>query len=54
VYACLNAFYNSELNKVPFSTGNTVKNAIEQFVFGNERVINYDVEAWPANIGCAK
>jgi len=31
-----------------------VKAAVELFVFGNERVVYYDVEAWPANIGCAK
>ena len=54
VYACLNVFYNSPLQRIPALVENTIKTAVEMFVFSNERVVNYDTEPWPANIGCAK
>ena len=54
VYACLNIFYSSDFQKVPEIVGSTVKSAVEAFVLGNERVVKYDLEAWPANKGCAK
>lgn len=54
VYACLNVFYSSDFQRVPELVGSTVKSAVEAFVLGKERVVSYDIEAWPANKGCAK
>jgi hypothetical protein len=54
VYACINLFYDSDFQKVPAVVGHTVRAAVEAFVFSNERVVNYDVQSWPANVGCAK
>lgn len=54
VYACINLFYDSDLQRVPAVVGHTVRAAVEAFVFSNQRVLSYDLQAWPANVGCAK
>ena len=53
VYACLNDFYDSSNQKVPGKNGFTVHDAIEAFVFKNQRVLAVDTSGWPANSGCA-
>jgi len=46
--------YNSDLQKVPESTGYTVKKAVEQFVFEKEKVMKIDTQTWPNNSACAR
>lgn len=53
VYACLNAFYDSPFQKIPTTIGLTLKDAIEQFVFEDKRVLSFDAKGWPSNTGCA-
>lgn len=52
-YACYAGFYNVSAQKVPQLVGSTVADAIERFVFGNERVVAVDQVDWPANEPCA-
>jgi hypothetical protein len=35
-------------------TGPTIKQAIRNFVFANQRVRVNDTAAWPGNYGCAR
>ena len=46
-------FYESPLQKVPETRGLTMQEAIFQFVFEGKKVLNIDVESWPANTACA-
>ena len=46
-------FYESPLQKVPETSGLTMQEAIYQFVFQNNKVLQIDVESWPANEACA-
>ena len=44
VYACLDGFYDSSLDKIPEVVGLTAREAIERFVFDNqERIIATDL-----------
>lgn len=52
-YACFADFYNVTSQKVPQMTGSTVAEAIDRFVFKNERVVIIDKDPWPANQPCA-
>jgi uracil DNA glycosylase len=52
-YACYGGFYNVSAQKVPPVTGSTVAQAIERFVFDNERVVLVDQDPWPKNQACA-
>jgi hypothetical protein len=47
------SFYNSPLQQVPMNSGNTMKSAVEGFVFDNKRIVNIDLLSWPANAPCA-
>lgn len=48
-----NNFYESPLQRVP-QGGNSMQHAVEAFVLRGEKVVDIDVEAWPANTPCAK
>lgn len=52
-YACYAGFYNVTTQKVPSLTGSTVAQAIERFVFNDERVVIIDNDPWPSNQPCA-
>ena len=54
VYGVWGEFYDSAAQKVPESSGMTVREAVERFVLGGERVNRQDAGPWPANSGCAK
>ena len=50
VYPIYDMFYNDEKEEVK---GIKLKDALERFVFNEERVIEVESEPWPANTGCA-
>ena len=52
-YACYHNFYNVSSQKIPENTGSTVAEAIDRFVFHNERVVLVDQDPWPKNEPCA-
>ncbi len=52
-YAVFNDFYDVDVQKVPETTGETVKSAIERFVLNGERVTSVDQKPWPSNSACA-
>ena len=54
VYACLDALYDSPIEKVPMTVGHTARQAVEKFVMEGKRVVDYDTEAWPHNQPCSK
>lgn len=39
--------------KVPEGKGLNVKNAVEKFVFDNEKITSIDIIPWPLNKACA-
>ena len=43
-------FYNSALQKV---NNDTVKAAVESFVFDQKRIVDLDDLPWPHNVGCS-
>jgi hypothetical protein len=53
VYAAYGNFYDVSEEKVPETTGFTVKDAIERFVLNNERIASVDQQPWPSNSACA-
>lgn len=54
VYACWKGFYDDPMQKIPTTTGKTVKDVVEAFVLRDERSVVIDEVAWPGNTGCAK
>lgn len=55
VYAVWGEYYENPKQKVPESTGETVRDVVEKFVFSPlERINVVDKGPWPANGGCAK
>jgi hypothetical protein len=46
-------FYQSPLQKVPMENGLTMQEAIYQYVFAGNKVLNIDVQPWPSNTPCA-
>jgi hypothetical protein len=52
-YACYQNFYDVPQQKIPMHTGATVRDAIDRFVFGGERVVLVDQGPWPMNAPCA-
>lgn len=46
-------FYESPLQKVPQTRGNTMQEAVYSFVFENNKVVDIDVDPWPMNAACA-
>ena len=52
-YACYQPFYNVSTQKVPELTGATVAEAIDRFVFHDERVVIVDQKPSPNNEPCA-
>ena len=52
-YACYGWRYDAPELKVPAETGDTVQQAIDRFVFNNERVVMVDQVNWPNNAPCA-
>jgi hypothetical protein len=54
VYAVWGEFYDAPAQKIPESSGMTVRNAIERFVLEGERINLVDQGPWPANSACAK
>ena len=54
VYAVWGEFYDNPLQKIPESTGQTVRGVIEEFVFEPlKRIELIDEGPWPANSACA-
>jgi len=45
--------YNVDEQKIPMRIGLTVKDAIDKFVFENERISSIDKVNWPNNVPCA-
>lgn len=54
VYAVYETLYNANEQRVPESTGLTIKDAIERFVFKGERIAQIDSVAWPNNKACSQ
>ena len=52
-YACYGWRYDVPEQKVPGDTGATVREAIDRFVFNDERVVMVDRVDWPNNAPCA-
>ena len=52
-YACWGDYYNNQSQKVPGVTGSTVAEAIDSFVFKDQRVVLVDADPWPSNKPCA-
>ena len=46
-------FYESPLQKVPETTGMTMQEAIYQYVFAKNKVLQIDLAPWPENAACA-
>ena len=51
--AIFDDFYESPLQKVPYMKGVTMQEAIYQFVFQNNKVVEIDLLPWPGNAACA-
>lgn len=52
-YSYEKQFYNSDTERVPAKSGVTIKQALNAFVFGQQRVHAEEEYPWPSNSGCA-
>jgi hypothetical protein len=51
-YSDQNKYFNSDSERVPATTGPTIKDAISAFLKG-ARVVQRETQPWPSNTGCA-
>lgn len=52
-FACYEERYENNLVKIPAVEGLTVKDAVEGFVFDDQRISSIDQVPWPYNVPCA-
>lgn len=53
VYQVFNDMYNSDQQRVPMRSGKTVKDAMQNFIFGDKIEWTSDLNPWPSNQPCA-